>query len=77
MRTIKDTTIETRKVALDETEFIRCNIRNSGGKHSLVDTTIEGCTWVFHDATQRAANLINGFSLLRLGVDPDVLSREP
>lgn len=47
MRTIKDMTIETRKVVLDGTEFIRCGIRYceihySGGKHSLIDTKIEG-----------------------------------
>ncbi len=82
MRTIKDMTIETRKVILDESEFIRCNIRHceihySGGEHSLVDTKIEGCTWVLHDAAQRTANLINKFSLSRLGADSDAHSRKP
>ena len=82
MRTIKDMTIETRKVVLDETEFIRCCIRHceihySGGIHSLVDTKIEGCTWVLHDAAQRTASLINRFSLSRLAPDAAVLSRKP
>ncbi len=83
MRTIKDMTIETRKVVLDEIEFIRCNIRHceihySGGEHSLVDTKIEGCTWAFHGAAQRTANLIKGFGLSRLGAaDANVLSRKP
>jgi len=81
MRTIKDMTIETRKVVLDETEFIRCNIRHceihfSGGEHSLVDTNIEGCTWVLHGAAQRTANLINEFSLSRLGADSGALARK-
>ena len=75
-------TIETRKVVLDETEFIRCSIRHceihySGGYHSLVDTKIEGCTWVLHDAAQRTASLINRFSLSRLAADSGVLSKKP
>ena len=83
MRTIKDMTIETRKVVLDEIEFIRCNIRHceihySGGEHSLVDTKIEGCTWAFHGAAQRTANLIKGFGLSRLGAaDANVLASKP